>query len=195
MRDIVSEAYKALRASTFDVQDAVRELEMLDGDIRSGSYTDEHVRGVLKPKEAELKKGIEAARAKALDGVREIVDSYANERRASLVLDPSQLTDDYKLLTAGIPLNDRDLIAILDRSGDNVTMTQLAHRYAQENKVELPQEYVFMGEQEVAGDIAAAEGVLNVAKAYVEHHMTESDLRGLKTLDKFFQTESDEGVE
>ena len=99
-------------------------------------------------------------------------------------LDPESLTPDFQLLTSGIPLSERDLCAILDRSENNLTMLQLAHRYAHQHEIKLPQRYVFTGDADAKQAEIAADAALDAAKRYTARYMRTLD--GQKMLDRFF---------
>lgn len=113
------------------------DLEKVDADITSGTFSDGHIRDVLRPKSAELKKQIEQAQEEARKASWAIIDKYAKELRDDDCLDPAELTDDVRLLAPEIPLRKKDLLAMLERNADNRTMTQIVLRAAEEREIDL----------------------------------------------------------
>ena len=184
MQSIQDEVYQSLKNDTTAVYDTVKKLHDTEADIASGKYSEQHIRDYLNPKRDELKDKVKAAEGAALDNVQRLVDHYKERRRAALQLDPESLTPDFQLLTSGIPLSERDLCAILDRSEGNLTMLQLAHRYAKQHEISLPQRYAFMGEHDAKQAEIAADGALDAAKRYTARYMRTLD--GQNMLDRFF---------
>lgn len=184
MQNIHDEVYQSLKNDTTAIYDTVKRLHDTEADIASGKYTEQHIRDYLNPKRDELRGRVKAAEDAALANAQRLVDQYKDQRRAALTLDPESLTPDFQLLTSGIPLAERDLCAILDRSDNNLTMLQLAHRYAQQHEIKLPQRYVFIGDADARQAEIAADGALDAAKRYTARYMRTLD--GQNMLDRFF---------
>ena len=184
MQSIQDEVYQSLKNDTTAIYDTVKRLHDTEADITSGKYSEQHVRDYLNPKCDELRDKVKAAEGAALDNAQRLVDQYKEQRRAALQLDPESLTPDFQLLTSGIPLAERDLCAILDRSEGNLTMLQLAHRYAKQHEISLPQRYAFTGEHDAKRAEIAADGALDAAKRYTARYMRTLD--GQSMLDRFF---------
>lgn len=184
MLSIQDKVYQSLKNDTEAIFDTVKQLHETEADISSGKYTEQHINDRLKPRRDELKDMIKAAEDAAFENAQRLVDQYKEQQRAALRLDPESLTSDFQLLTSGIPLSERDLCAILDRSEKNLTMLQLAHRYAQQHEIRLPQQYVFTGDADAKQAEAAADGALDAAKRYTERYMRTLD--GQNMLRRFF---------
>lgn len=113
------------------------DLKKVDDDISSGTFSEDHVRAVLRPKSAEIRKQIERAQEDARKSAQAIVNKFAKELRDADCLDPKELTDDVRLLELGATLRKQDILAILERNADNRTMTQLALRAAEDRGIDL----------------------------------------------------------
>ncbi|WP_165174017.1 hypothetical protein [Adlercreutzia sp. ZJ242] len=185
--EIAQKVYEALKADTLGIAQIVGDLDEVEGAISSGKYTTKHIEIEWMPKRDRLRSQLADAKEATLSKIRKIVDDYKQEQEAALVLDPAALTDDYKLLVSGIELTERDLCAILDRSGNNLTMQQMTHRYAKQHNVQLPKERAFMGDSEAAESVGFANGLYDIASRYTSRYMVRTD--GLKMLDKFFLVE------
>ncbi len=183
--DVREEVYNSLKNATIELAPTVEMLGKREEAIKSGVYSSDYVRDTLEPERDGLRKQIQAAGESALQDAQAIVDRYKEQERAALTLDPEALTPDFALLTSGIPLTQRDVCAILDRSRGNKTMTQLAHRFAQKNEIQLPQAYTYAGDAEVRQAEIAADGMADIAKRYVRGYMGTAG--GMDMLNKFFQ--------
>lgn len=112
------------------------DLKKVDADISSGTFSEDHVRAVLRPKSAEIKKQIERAQEDARKTAQATINKFAKELRDADALDPKELTDDVRLLELGT-LRKQDILAIIERNADNRTMTQLALRVAEDRGIDL----------------------------------------------------------
>lgn len=182
--DVREEVYKSLRNATIELAPTVKKLGDLEKDMQSGRYTQEYLNERLAPERDGLRKQIQAAGESAMQDAQAIVDKCKEQQRAALQLDPQALTPDFQLLTSGIPLTERDLCAILDRSGDSLTMKQLTHRYAQQHEIKLPQAYTYTGDADAKQAEIAADGMADVAKRFTSRYMGTAD--GLDMLNRFF---------
>lgn len=188
MQKLHQDTYEALRRATKDIVAPVADkLRDVERQIESGDYAPEFVRDVLKPERDELRKQLRAAKDEAAESANIKARLFIKEQQEALKLDASKLTDDARLLNCGVVLEERDLCAILDRSKDNLTMTQLAHKYAQQHDISLPKEYVYTGDVEAVDKIRQAEGLGDVVQRYVTRYIDQPD--GLDTLDRFFSVE------
>ena len=129
INEITKEGIKAL-------QELSAQMKTVNADIESGRYSNDHVNKVLRPKMRELKRQITDLRADASKRAQRLCDEYQAELRAQDDLDPALLTDDVKLLQAGVKLKPRDISAMLRRNADNHTMTQVILRYCKENDID-----------------------------------------------------------
>lgn len=118
------------------IQNLIAQLNEVEAQISSGIYSAEHIRRELFTKKDVLKGKIRDTREKAEKAAKEVCDEYVQELRDQEELDPALLTDDVRLLQAGVKLNERDAKAMLRRNAGNQTMTQLILRYCKENDIE-----------------------------------------------------------
>ena len=184
MQNIQDEVYLSLKNDTEAIFDTVKQLHETEADIASGRYSEQHIRNHLKPRRDKLRGKVKAAEGAALNNAQRLVGQYKEQQRAALQLNPEALTADIDLLNSAIPLDERDLCAILDRVKGNRTMETLTHRYAEMNGVKLPQAYVYTGDAEARQAEIAADGALDAAKRYTERYMRTLD--GQTMLDRFF---------
>lgn len=113
------------------------DLKKVDADISSGTFSEDHVRAVLRPKRAEITKEIDRAQDDARKEAQATINKFAKELRDADALNPAELTDDVRLLELGTTLRKKDILAILERNADNRTMTQLALRAAEDRGIDL----------------------------------------------------------
>ena len=120
------------------LREKIRELERLN---KSGTYS---AQGIAEnnQKIRELTGQIEGLRASGKSAVEDLCNRYESELMEADSLKGEEMTDDAKLLTAGVPLDKRDLESMLERNKGNRTMLQLALRYAKANNIDLGLTYV-----------------------------------------------------
>ena len=135
-RDFYNEITAITREGLKDLQELSAQKRLTDDEIKSGRYSAEYVKKHLIPKSDSLRREIEAVRTNANKEAQRICDEYIEELRAQDDLDPALLTDDVKLLQAGVNLKPRDISAMLKRNADNHTMTQVILRYCKENDID-----------------------------------------------------------
>lgn len=176
---IVSDVYDVLRERTREANQVREELTAVEEKIDSEKYSKLGVSELQLERNA-LKQKINGICNSALIESNKIVSDYQEQLRNEDCLNPSELTDDVRLLSAGIPLLPRDVKAILERNKNNRTMTQLALRYAKEHDLDIGAQYI--GNQE---KIEAAEGVNYAANVYTSHWM-KTDMAE-EMLDKLFE--------
>lgn len=129
INEITKEGIKAL-------QELSAQMDAVNAEINSGKYKYDHVEKKLRPQIRELKRQMEDIRYEANKRAQKLCDEYQDELRAQDDLDPALLTDDVKLLQAGVKLKPRDISAMLKRNADNHTMTQVILRYCKENDID-----------------------------------------------------------
>lgn len=184
MENILNEVYTSLANDTAEAYDTVKQLNETEAAIAGGKYSAQHISSTLIPRRDALSEKMKEAERMALERAQSLVDQYKEQQRAALQLDPALLTPDFQLLTCGVALSERDLCAILERSENNLTMLQLAHRYARQHEIKLPQRYAFTGEHDAKQAENAADAALDAAKRYTERYMRTLD--GQNILDRFF---------
>lgn len=113
------------------------DLKKVDADISGGTFSEDYVRAVLRPKRAEITKEIERAQDDARKAAQATINKFAKELRDDDALNPAELTDDVRLLEPGISLRKQDILAIIERNANNRTMVQLALRAAEDRGIDL----------------------------------------------------------
>ena len=148
-QEIITGVYNTLKEGTQAISGAKAELSILDEKIASGRYSDSVVKD-FKEKRAELSKSIRMEAEGTIKQVNESIAQYMAEETARRnMLKPSEITDDIRLLQAGVTLNRNDLESILDRTEGNRTMFHIVTRYAKEHGIEISGKYrVDNGEDE-----------------------------------------------
>ncbi len=146
--NIVQTVYNTLEAHTEEIGKTIAERDKLEGKIKSGRYTRQALEKEVYPKRDELRRKVQDDSAAAIQAAKALVEQYRQDAARMNDLDPSQLTDDIKLMQGGIPLVPRDIMAILERNKDNRTMTQIALRYAKEHNIDTGTTYYMGGQQE-----------------------------------------------
>lgn len=125
-------------ASLKETHDTItKELEANEKDterIKSGKLSDIGIR--------ELQASITARERSIHDAKRDIeatlqarIDSFVKDNTPAI--NPSELTEDTKLLNCGVKLNSSDVMTLLERNKGNYTMTTLLLRYCEENNISL----------------------------------------------------------
>lgn len=182
--NIIETVYDALKESTKEVQKVVEEKAQLEEKVRTGRYSVETVNREIRPRIDDLKQRILSMKEKTFADAKALVDGYRNEIDEQNNLDPKEINDDIKLLQAGIPLTVRDVEAILKRSENNRTMSQLAIRYAAQHDLKIENSYRFEREQNEAKAVADA---LDQALTYFPNWIATD--KAFDMLDKFFGIE------
>lgn len=162
MENIVSD----LAHRTDSMMPLVTKAERIQADIDSRRFSAQTTNNELIPQLNETKARIEAAKDEARQATEKIVSAYIADLERQDALNPAELTDDCKLLTAGVPLTVSDLKTMLDRNTANRTMTQIILRYAREHHIDLGIYYI--GNEEA---IQQARGVPAAVKLYIYHWM------------------------
>ena len=179
--NIVQTVFDTLEADTTELDKVKTEYAALEAKIKEGRYSNQTLQKEIYPKRDALRRQIADDSARAIDKAKGLVNQYRQDAERLNDLDPSAITDDIKLLTAGVPLLDRDIRAILDRNQGNRTMTQLALRYAKEHGIDTKTYYIGgEAEEENARNL---EGILYYYKNWIDKDNAHDMLR------KFFNME------
>lgn len=178
-RNITQAVYDSLTEATKTIAPLTEELESVNSEIRSNRYTSEALQNELYPKRDELKRKVNGKANAAIDAAKALVAQYRKEVEKMNDLDPHELTEDIKLLQAGISLKDRDIRAIIERNSGNRTMTQLALRYAADHGIDMGGTYYIGGQEE-----RETANILDNTIEYYRKWITQGN--ALTVLDKFF---------
>lgn len=135
--NITEQVYTALRESTEAISKDVAEYAALDKKSKSGKLTEKGKKEDLWPAMNNLRIKIRNDSEAAIRNAEKMVAEYREASARLNDLDPELITNDIKLLQAGVTLLPRDLEAILERNKGNRTMIQIVGRYARQNKIDL----------------------------------------------------------
>lgn len=177
--NIVRDVYESLKSSTKEIGKVVLERDRLEEKIKSGRYTREALQSEIYPELDRLKARVRDGVTDALAAARGLVKQYEADIETLNDLDPAEITDDIKLLQAGVPLLPNDIKAILRRNSTNRTMTQLALRYAAEHGINTGGVFYIGGQQEAE----TAKNLYNLIDIYAKY-IDKPD--GVEMLNKFF---------
>lgn len=179
--NIITEVYKALSESTEAIAKDVAKYTKLQDESKSGKFTEKGIKEDLWPAMNGLRIKIRNDSEAAIRNAEKMVAEYRESSARLNNLNPADITDDIKLLQAGVTLLPRDLEAILERNKDNRTMVQLVERYAKQNKIDLRGilgKYAPSNEEEKTA--VYLEGILH----YYGHWIAKQNARQM--LDRFF---------
>lgn len=140
--NIVQTVYDSLEAATTEIDKIRSEYAAIDAKIGAGRYSYDTLQKEIYPKRDELRMKIHNESDRAIASAKELVNQYRQDAAKLNNLNPADITDDIKLLQAGIPLLERDVLAILERNQGNRTMTQLVLRYAEEHGIDTKTYYI-----------------------------------------------------
>ena len=126
-----------------DIRELEAEKQKLENEMKSSKFQQSYIKKEMLPMIEGKKRAIETRKAAANKQIKALADDYVNELNEANELRGEDLTDDAKLLTAGVKLTGSELEKIFDRYGDNPTMQQIVHRYADENNVKLNRALTF----------------------------------------------------
>ena len=124
-----------------DLNEFERQTKAIDDKIKSGKYSNETVQKDLMPQKQDIKKKMEMRREVGCSAIRTRTNEYVAELRAADQLNPDNLTDDIKLLQAGVALSADDLTMLFDRNAGNSTMQKLIADYAKQHDRDIGRHY------------------------------------------------------
>ena len=153
--------------------------QTLETKIKENRYSRQALEKEIYPQRDALRAEIRTKSEGAIKEAKGLIEKYRQDAEALNDLDPAEITDDIKLLQAGIPLLPRDIQAILKRNSSNRTMTQLALRYAEEHKIDTHGTFYIGGQQE-----KETADTLDGMLYYVEKYIDKPDAQTM--IDKFF---------
>lgn len=178
--DIIATVYNTLDNYTDEIGKTIAEQQKLEEKINSGRYSEQTLRNEVYPKRDELRHKINSMRDSALQAAKGIISQYRIDAAEKNNLDPAELTDDVKLLQAGIVLKPRDIQGMLKRNEDNRTMTQIILRYAEEHNIDTGKTYYVGGQQEEE-TARALDNIIHYYKNWIDKPNAKV------MLNKFFQ--------
>lgn len=134
LKKTVDEAIKALNENA-------AKADALEQKILSNRYRPNVVENEFKPAIAEIRKAMQEIQTKASARISGLSQEYINELSYSQQLRGEQLTDDAKLLSAGVKLSQNDIEMLFDRHAGNDTMQRLFYEYAHANDIPINRAY------------------------------------------------------
>ena len=180
--NIMSEIITDLEARADAVLPLLDKADKLQADIKSDRFNMQTINGELYPALHKVKREIENAQEEARRAVASRVNAYIADLEREDALDPDKLTDDCKLLNAGVTLNARDINTMLERNSGNRTMTQVILRYAREHDIDIGRTY-YIGNEEAIRNARSLSGTFNL---YIDHWMNTKKSREM--IDKMFRS-------
>ena len=170
-RDFYNQVNGVVKEGLKSLQNLSDQLDKVNKDISSGKYSPEYIREKLLPEKDSLRRQISDVRSRANKEAQRICDEYTDELRAQDDLDPSFLTEDVKLLQAGVKLTQRDIKAMLNRNADNHTMTQVILRYCKENNIDAGGVH-YVGNKPIIDNVAVVPHTVEVALRWSDNQST-----------------------
>ena len=192
MSNIVQSVYEALFNATKSVEPMRVEIEKLKGEISSGNYS-ARVNDEKLTKIADKQRQIRQIAEETLREITMRVKEHCETLRGLDDLNADDLTDDMRLLNAGVKLTERDLIAMLMRNANNRSMKQIILRWVAENGVDLhryvaenniPLEVIVFANH--GQQINEAEGLVDTSRMFIDHWLNTSS--NFAMLERFFVT-------
>ena len=152
-----------VKAAMKEVNEAQAEIEKLEKEVNSGMYSDKTV-SEKRSRISSLKWKMRTLPEDIRVSVQRMSTDFISELDANDTIKYKELTDDAKLLTMGLPLNEKDLKQILERNENNRTMIKLVLRYADAHDIHLPVQY-----NPAASEIGSPNELAYAAEVCVKH--------------------------
>lgn len=165
--NIMSSIVSDLEARTNELAPIIEKAAKLDADIKSGRYSQTTIKDDLLPARDEVRAQIRNAQEAAKQAVVEKINAHITDLERLDALDPAELTDDCKLLSSGIPLNESDIRFMLERNAKNRSMSQIIIRYAREHDIKCDAAYLDHSEA-----IRNARAFPALANRWIDDYMT-----------------------
>ncbi len=102
--NIVQTIFNTLEARTDEIGKDIAERDQLEERIQSGRYSPQALKDDIYPKREKLRRKIDNAAEAAIQEARSLISQYRADVAELNNLYPAELTDDIKLLQAGITL-------------------------------------------------------------------------------------------
>ncbi len=140
MSNIVNDVVASLEKDTKAYMEKAAELSALQAKINSDDYA-ESLKREWRVKANSLRDTMEIMKKNAGNEARKIYDDKIEELRIADMPKSEELTDDVKLLNSGVKLTRDEVIYLLQKQENkNPTMHRLIMQYANEHKMDIPQE-------------------------------------------------------
>lgn len=181
MKNIMNAVVMELEKRTDAIAPIAEKARQLQNDINGKQYSTQKVNNELYPRLYETRREIEAAQEETRRAVDDLVNKHIADLEQLDALNSADLTDDVRLLNAGITLNARDILTLLEKNAGNRTMQLILTRYAAEHAIDIGR-VVLVGHER---EIQAARTIPGTAKLFIAHHITKPNARQI--LDKMFR--------
>lgn len=149
MNNVISDLVTTLGEHTEALAPTLQKAAQLDADIHSGNYTMQKINSELHPALSATRQELERAKETARRAAMDVISAHVAALEAEDALDANAMTDDCKLLNAGVKLNARDINTMLARNNGNRTMTQIILRYAREHDIDIGRTFYIGNEQAI----------------------------------------------
>lgn len=145
-QELIKAIREVLRKAHDEITPKVQKVEAIRKDM-GDEFADGSQSRKLLIEQEELKIEIARMRRDTIEKAHRICSAAIEEVATLDDLKGEDVNDDIKLLTSGIPLTERDIEAIVNRNADNVTMQQLAYRYARDKGIKLNSYFIGHSQQ------------------------------------------------
>lgn len=179
MENIKESIYNKLESNIEEIGKTIAERDELQEMVQSGAYSPVYLKDEVYPKLNKLKQKVFTDSENAIRDAKSSVNEYRKKAAEENRLNPSDLTDDIKLLQPGVTLFPEDIKGMIERNSDNRTMTQIILRYAKEHNIDTGATIYIGGEaeRELADNL---DGVLDIYSKWIDKPNAK------EMLDKFF---------
>lgn len=135
-KDFYSEITTIVKNAISERNETQKELDEINAELQKRNvYAVEQIQNVLRPAKSNIESKMEDISENANIQIKKVADSYIKELSDDMELKSSELTDDIKLLSVGVKLNDNDLIKLYDKHSGNYTMQRYICDYATQNGI------------------------------------------------------------
>lgn len=130
--EFTENVYKELLTAMDDFSVIVKANREEQAEIDSGDYSQQYVTKLLNDIR-DRNRMSENKKHELKNKISEMVSAFVRENRPCL--NPDDITDDTKLLNAGVKLTSDEIDALLVKNHGNYTMTEILLRYARERNI------------------------------------------------------------
>ena len=133
--EFFNEIDKIVRGTISEIQEEEKKIKKLKQDEKAGDYSQNYLVKNIYPGIDSGKRIIEDKKRTAKEKIRKICEEYKKEINLDDCLKPEELTDDIKLINAGVKFTQKEIQALLDRNKGNLTMSKIILRTAREQGI------------------------------------------------------------
>lgn len=140
-RDFYWDIRKAASEAIEDINKLDEQAQAITDKINSKRYTVQAISTELKPELEKIRRQKEERREQGFSTICTKTAEYVKELHKANQLNPDDITDDIKLLQAGVALSADDLTALFDRNTGNNTMQKLISDFAKQHNRDIQRCY------------------------------------------------------